>query len=287
MTAPQQAGTAVAVRNKEKRDLLKAELAKFAPSYEALLPKNYPVDRLITGALVSTTANPDLLNCEPISVAASLAQIAQWGLDPGVTAFLVPFGGKCTAMIGYQGYIELMCAAGARKVEAYEVREGDHFEFNYGSNAQIFHQPRSKTAKITHAYCIVTLRGGVQHFEVMTAEEIETIRQQHSKQWKRGELTYWYARKSVIRRIMKYVPKTPRLQMALNTEDLIEQTGEPSPELLTRLEEPKQLAPAATVRTETIDMGAQRRPMVSADEGDQGYSEEDLNLDRRLAAEDR
>jgi recombination protein RecT len=303
VTAPQTAG--VAVRTKEKRDQLKAKLAEFAPSYEALLPKNYPVDRLITGALVSTTANPDLLNCEQISVATSLAQIAQWGLDPGVTAFLVPFGSKCTAMIGYQGYIELICAAGARKVEAHEVREGDEFSYTYGSDARLVHQPKSKNGRITHAYCIVTLRGGVQHFEVMTAEEIDTIRQNHSKQWKRGELTYWYARKSVIRRIMKYVPKTPRLQMALHTEDLLDEAGEPSPELLGRLDESKQLPahsgrnvnlsayddtptaqlnPGAPVQAETVDM--RTKPGAGAQPGDQGYSDEDLALDRRIAEEE-
>lgn len=255
MTAPStEVGNLPATqRQPTKRDLLKVELMKFEASYAALLPKGYAVDRLITGALVSTTANPDILNCDPISVAASLAQVAQWGLDPGVTAFLVPFGDKCTAMIGYQGYIELICAAGARKVEAYEVREGDVFEYTYGSDAHLSHQPKSKTARITHAYCIVTLRGGVQQFEVMTAEEIESIRR-NSRQWKKGDLTYWYARKSAIRRIMKYVPKTPRLQMALNTEELLEQAGEPSPELLGRLDEAKRLSPGTAPVVETVDM---------------------------------
>lgn len=103
-------GTAVT-----KRSSLKATLEERAPAYQRLLPKWYPADRLITGALVAAQTNPDLGKCNPQSVAVALARVAQWGLDVGDTAHLVPFGDKCTPIADYKGLIRLMVEAGARK----------------------------------------------------------------------------------------------------------------------------------------------------------------------------
>jgi recombination protein RecT len=195
--------------------VLRRELAARETYFRSLLPEGYEPDRLITGALMAVSKNPDLVGCTPASLALACATIAQWGLDIGTTAHLVPFGKSCTPIVDYKGYIELICQAGARKVEAYVVREGDLFEVERGTNEFLRHVPQTSTGEITHAYAIVTLRGGVQQFEVMTAEEIDKIRQEKSKSWKRGPLTSWYARKTVIRQVAKYVPKTARLQAAM------------------------------------------------------------------------
>lgn len=200
---------------------LKSELEKFAPSFENLLPKGYPTERLITGAMIAATRNPALFDCTKVSIATALATIAQWGLDIGHTAHLVPYGRDCTAVCDYKGLIELMCAAGARKVEAREVREGDDFEYAFGSETFLRHVPLAPSgAKIIAAWAIVTLRGGAQQIEVMTADDIDAIRKAKSKQWKNGELPYWYARKTVVRRLAKYVPRTARLQAALERDEV-------------------------------------------------------------------
>jgi len=198
---------------------LRAELERLTPSYERLLPKHYDPARLITGAMVAIAANPDLLQCDPKSVGIALARVAQWGLDVGDTAHLVPFGRQCTAIVDYKGYIRLMMQAGARKVEAHEVREGDEFEYEYGAEPRLIHRPLADRSRpITAAYAIVWLRGGVKQFEVMTADEIDAIRRAKSKQWKAGPLEGWYARKTVLRRVAKYVPKSGALEQALVTD---------------------------------------------------------------------
>jgi recombination protein RecT len=187
--------------------------------------------------------NKDLLDCSPASVALALAVVAQWGLDIGLTAHLVPFGKVCTPIVDYKGYIELICQAGARKVEAYVVRQGDEFEVERGTNEHLRHVPKSSTGEITHAYAIVWLRGGIPQFEVMTAEEIDAIRRSKSKSWKNGPLQSWYARKTVIRQIAKYVPKTARLQSALTTDEQEIPEGEAVPmddkQLEERYQEPR------------------------------------------------
>lgn len=195
--------------------VLKQELEGRSKLYESMLPAGYRPDRLITGAMLAVSKMPDLLKCSPVSIAVALGQVAQLGLDVGITAHLVPFKGACTMIPDYKGYIELMCKAGARKVEASVVRQGEHFEYEKGTNPRISHKPLGSTAPITHAYAIVWLRGGNDfQFEVMTAEEIEKIRAK-SMQWARGELPEWYARKTVIRRVAKYVPKNPALAQLL------------------------------------------------------------------------
>lgn len=216
-------GTAVA-----KSNPIREQLEKMAPSYAKLLPKSYPVDRLITGAMVAVTTNPALAKCTPLSIATSLAKVAQLGLDVGDTAHLVPFGSDATCVVDYKGLVKLMCDAGARKVEAREVREGDTFRYQYGSDPRLEHTPSTKGGgRVTHYYAVVWLRGGVTQFEVMTAEEVDTLRARYSRQWKGENPGPWYGRKTLIRRLAKYVPKTPRLALALDQEDQIDrETGE-------------------------------------------------------------
>lgn len=203
--------------------LIKAEIYKHNGYYERLLPKGYAPERLMTGAMVAIQANPLLLKCDPKSIALSLARIAQWGLDIGDTAHLVPYGTTCTPIPDYKGLIKLMLEAGARRVEAHEVYEGDFFEYELGAYPVLRHRPVAPGArgKLTHAYACVTLRGGAVQIEVMFAEEIDALRQQHSKQWKNGALTPWYARKTVLRRASKYVPRTARLSSALDGDEQV------------------------------------------------------------------
>jgi recombination protein RecT len=203
-----------------QRDALRAELQRFAPSYQALLPEGYDPSALITGALIAATRTPEILQCTPLSVATALATIAQWGGIIGITAHLVPYGQQCTPIADYKLFIAAICEAGARKVEARVVREGDVFEYGYGTEPYLRHHPKSDTEKIIAAYAIVWLRSGVPQFEVVTATEIEKIRQEHSKAWKKGPLTKWYARKTAIRQIAKYVPKTPRLSRVLQDDEM-------------------------------------------------------------------
>lgn len=220
MTArPEVKSVAVARDASNPRDAIKHELARFAPSFKDLLPKNYEPARLITGAMVAITLEPKLLRCKPVSIATALARVAQWGLDVGDTAHLLPFGDTCTPVPDYKGLIRLMLRAGARKVEAHEVREGDDFSYEYGIAPKLQHRPSGR-GKITHAYAIAWLRSGEPVFEVMTAEEIDAIRKSKSMSWKAGELPKWYARKTVVRQLAKYMDRTPELNALMTQEDM-------------------------------------------------------------------
>ena len=185
---------------------LKDSLAAYREAVQRVAAKGVTADFILTSALLTVNASPDLQKCSVASIGQSITRIAQWGLIPGSTAHLVPFGTTCTAVADYKGLIQLMRECGARDVDAQVVREGDVFEWELGLQPLLRHVPNHTRGKIVAAYCIVRLPHGVPKVEVMDAAEIDALRKKHSKQWKNGELPEWYARKTVIRRAAKFTP---------------------------------------------------------------------------------
>jgi recombination protein RecT len=190
--------------------------ARIAP----FLPKGVDVERIIASAQLAVMQNPAIGECDPKSIVLACAKIAQWGLDIGTTAHLVPYGKACTPVPDYRGLVEMIVRSGAaRHVEARVVREGDDFKYAYGTSKFIDHAPRANSkAPITHAYAIVTLR--FQHFDfvVLDRDEIEAVRTK-SKQWARGNLEdhAWYAKKTAVRRVVNLIPKNAALASVLSS----------------------------------------------------------------------
>lgn len=216
-----------------EREALKTSLARYRDPVQRLAPKNVEADRLLTSALLVVNASDALQKCSVASIGQSVMKIAQWGLDIGTTAHLVPFKGQCTAVADYKGLIQLMRDCGARDVDAQVVREGDVFTYELGLTPILRHVPNHTRGTITHAYAVIRLPHGVTKFEVMALADIETIRKT-SLQWnptKLAVLPEWYARKTVIRRIAKYVPmygeKAQRLAAALSDEEIPDAVIEP------------------------------------------------------------
>jgi recombination protein RecT len=217
---------------KPEGEKLGVALARWEPMIAPMLPKGVTAERMLQAALLVATIDPTgiVAKCTPKSLALSVARIAQWGLEPGVTAHLVPFFDKkkgcyeAQAIPDYKGLIQLMRECGSR-IDAQVVRAGDEFHYEMGLTPILRHIPAAKAGEIVAAYCIVRRKGEEPTFEVMTADQINAIRNKLSKQWS-GEkvplLPEWYARKTVIRRASKYVPMYgdhgAKLRMAL-TQD--------------------------------------------------------------------
>lgn len=181
-----------------------------------MLPDDLTLDKLAQIVFFESQKTPAILECQPASIVSAVARALRSGLEIGETCYLVPFKGRCTFMADYKGLAQLMIAARAvRAVEMEAVREGDEFEFEMGLAARLRHVPMwskdRKARAVTHAYVILRLPNGASTFKVMGAEEIDAIRQEHSKQWKSGPLTAWYACKTVLRQISKTMPKDKRL----------------------------------------------------------------------------
>lgn len=211
------------------------------------LPEGADIERIGAAVRLAADTNPALLDCKPQSLVMAVARIQSWGLEIGTTAHLVPYGKVVTPQADYKGLVELAVSSGAvRFVHAREVREGDAFSFSFGLHPELEHRPTAKNgAPITHAWCILDLPFNRQAFDVMTAAEIDEVRQRYSKQWKPGPLTYWYARKTVIRRTLKAVPKNPKMAklFAVLHQDAMAESPEIAKELGLEYGEVKSLNP--------------------------------------------
>ncbi|NUQ92856.1 MAG: hypothetical protein HOQ12_08400 [Gemmatimonadaceae bacterium] len=209
--------TAVVLTPKTVPTLLASESVK--ARILPFLPPGTDLDRVIASVQLALTDNPKLGECTPASIVRSIAKIQQWGLEVGYTAHLVQFGQVCTPIADYKGLAQLVRASNAvRHIETRAVYEREHFRIAYGTEAMIEHIPLHRKAErgaLAGAYVIFFLPFGQKSFHFMGVDDIDEIRQKHSKQWKTGPVPAWYAMKTVLRQGVKLLPKDPRLAEAL------------------------------------------------------------------------
>ena len=187
---------------------------QFKKQLALAVPKHLNADRMARIAATEVRKNKALLNTEPTSFLGSVMQAAQLGLEPGSAlgqAYIVPYGNQCQLIIGYKGMIDLARRSGqVLSLNAYAVREGDDFSFQLGLKPDIHHVPSLEADRIkkpiTYVYAVATLQGGGYQFEVMSRAEVEAVRAKAKSKniWN----TYFeeMAKKTVIRRLFKYLP---------------------------------------------------------------------------------
>lgn len=199
----------------------------------AVLPRTMRPDRLLKVAIAAASRNPTLLQCTPESIYASLHAAAQLGLEAGSPlggAYLVPYRNKHTSsweaqlIVGYRGLIDLARRSGQIKsIEAHCVLEGDHFELEWGLTPKLIHRPKLDGAAdrpLLFVYAVAQLEGSATQSDVMTRAEVDAIRSR-SKSKDTGPWVTDYlemARKTVVRRLAKYLPLTVELADALEAD---------------------------------------------------------------------
>jgi recombination protein RecT len=210
------------------------------------LPKHMSPERLTKVMLSAVLQTPALMKCNQLTLLQSLTKLSELGLEPGAAmghVYLIPFENKragrwdVNIIIGYRGYIELARRSGwVEQIETHVVFEDDTFELVYGLDdvRVLKHVPNWKgkrdVEKALVVYCIARLKGGASHVEVMSMDEVRTIRNR-SQSWKfKPNTGPWQddflemARKTVLRRSAKYLPLSTELRDALEMEDAGETT---------------------------------------------------------------
>lgn len=230
-----QVATGKPVRTDSFPHMLEAYKAEIARA----LPRHLNPDQMLRVALTAFRMNPRLNECEPASVFACVVQASQLGLRPNMLGecFLIPYkdhkSGKtiCQLQIGYQGLLELVRRSGmVDSISCYLVHERDKYEVRFGTDAGLVHEPflDGDPGEVKFGYAVAKLKGGGLHVEVMTRPEIERIRDrsQNVRTAKRyNKETPWdtdfeeMARKTIARRICKWLPKSNELGMALQLSD--------------------------------------------------------------------
>jgi recombination protein RecT len=200
---------------------------KFQAALRGCLPKHMNSERMVRIFITEIRRNPKLLECEPMSFMGSLMQCAQLGLEPGPMGHvhLVPFFNsrlsktECQFIIGFKGMIDLASRSGL-VIKNHIVYENDIFEYEYGLTEKLRHVPAQvNRGQMSFAYACTTFKDGGNAFEVMSLEEIHGIMKTakgadgKSSPWQNyfGEM----ARKTVIRRLFKYLPISIELAQAI------------------------------------------------------------------------
>lgn len=219
----------------DKKADIKLYLEKSKVSLGQMLPKHLPADRMVKIAWMSVERNPALLACRPVSLLRAVFQAAELGLEPGLMGevYLVPFKDEVQAIVGYQGLLSLARRSGdVVNVEARVVYERDEFHVEYGLEPKLVHRPYmgDEESPFARVYAVATLKGGGKQFDVMSKAQIERIRAR-SRAANSGPWVTDYdemAKKTVLRRLCKLLPRTPELARAIAHDDAVSD-GEPSP----------------------------------------------------------
>lgn len=226
--------TALAKRDEQAR-AIKDMLDKAKGSIAAVAARHMTPERLLKIGLAATQRQPLLLECSPRSIVRAVVGCAELGLEPNALghAYLVPFKNQgqyeAQLIVGYRGLLQLAYRSGLIESIAAEcVFEGDDFDFDNGTSF-IRHKSGEETepSKITHAYCIVTMKGGARLIKVMHRKQIDRVRARSrasdSGPWKTDYEEM--ARKTVLRNLLKYAPMSIEMQKA-EAVDIHADTGD-------------------------------------------------------------
>lgn len=203
--------------------------------------KHLPVEKLLRLVTGEIRRVPELARCSIASVMRCVMDLARLGLEPGPLglAYLIPFKGECTLVIGFRGLVELARRSGqidridAKLVYEAEANDPDRFTYEAGSSPKLIHKPMltGDRGDVVAAYVIAVFKDGSQQIEVMTADEIFKIRDR-SRAAKSGPWvtdTGEMMKKTVVRRGAKYWPLSAEdWRRALEVEADDFDTGEPA-----------------------------------------------------------
>jgi recombination protein RecT len=167
------------------------------------------------------------MECDPYSFMGALLSCAQLGLEPGSGlghVYLIPYGKNVNMQLGYKGMIDLARRSGQIvSLTAHDVYAKDEFSYELGLNEALIHKPYmdGDRGEFVCVYAVAKLVGGGHQIGVMSKSDIEKIRKMskmpNSDPWKLhyGEM----AKKTVIRRLFKYLPVSIEMQQATEIED--------------------------------------------------------------------
>jgi recombination protein RecT len=278
---PLQGQTALSPRS--RFDILRDQIAAKMESIAEALPEHLRKPEIVKRwerVIVSTVARtPKLQECAatPQGIASllqAIQQAAQLGLEPtGVlgSAYLVPFrtGNKdktgrktegfhmeAQLIVGYRGLIDL--ARRSNQIESIEARvvySNDRFHARFGTATEIEHEPawEGERGAIKAFYAVAKLKGGQTQIEIMTKAEVDAIRGR-SKSGQDGPWVTDYpemGRKTVVRRIAKYLPLTPEMADAFATDNDLEE--EPQQDAQPQAKGTAGLAAIVKAKTATVE----------------------------------
>jgi len=194
-----------------------------ADKFTEALPRQMDVNKFISVAKLTLNKNPRLLQADKTSLMQTFMKAAQDGLFlDGKEAAAVLYGNQVNYLPMVEGVIKLMHNSGLIKtISAEVVYENDCFEYELGSNPHVKHIPLlvGDRGNRICVYCYVQTSNDGEYIEIMNMAEIEQCKQVAKTQsvWSK-----WFdqmAKKTVIHRIAKRLPKNDAINSVVRIEE--------------------------------------------------------------------
>lgn len=211
---------------------LNALLTRMAPEIQKALPSNMNAERFARIAMSAVSTTPKLLECDQTSFLSALMQSAQLGVEPNTglgQAYLIPYGKNVSFILSYKGLIELATRSGQYKaIYAHEVYANDEFKYSYGLNKDLIHVPsQNPKGQPIGYYAVYHLKNGGYDFVYWTRERIDKHAKEFSQAVQKGWSSPWktnfdsMAKKTVLKEVLKYAPKSIELQKTVEADETI------------------------------------------------------------------
>lgn len=225
----------------EKRDNALIFIEQIKNGWEKVLPKVCTPERFARVALTCLKKDTKLMDAIQtqegrMTIAKSFMQCAELGIEPdGRRAYLIPYknnkSGEYTVqlIIDYKGIAELAMRSGfIANIHADKVCENDEFEYNIGTIEKHRIDFKKERGESYAYYAIVTFKDGTKKCEVMSKNEVDKIKERSAawETWLRyHKQCPWntdydeMAKKTVFKRLSKWIPQSPELRKAIEIDD--------------------------------------------------------------------
>lgn len=273
----QQQNKSVTPIEQEAAQSVMGMLKKYGNSIKGALPASMDRDRFAWLVVNSIRTTPKLAECTPASFINAVMLASNVGVEiRRNSAYLIPYGKECQLLIDYRGKMDLARKSGTGNIAIELVREYDVFEFERTSKGSHFRHvpsllkkdggrliPVASTGEVVLGYGMADVGKGEPQIEVMTLEQIETIRRRaksgagvpfshYGRQmpgltleeirqkdpatmgfkdpYRLPWVTDWdqMARKTIMHRLANYLPQSNSLVLSQEIDDAAD-TGKPMP----------------------------------------------------------
>lgn len=219
-------------KNMSIADLIRA----MEPEIKKALPGVVTPERFTRMALSALNTTPKLRECTQMSFLAALMNAAQLGLEPNTSlgqAYLIPYKNKgvleCQFQIGYKGMIDLVYRNEmVQTIQAHCVYQNDEFDYELGLEPKLYHRPALKDrGELFAVYAMFRLQNGGCGFEVMSKADIDAYAGRYAQSidsaYSPWESNYEeMAKKTVIKRVLKYAPLKTEFVRAMHVDNAIQ-----------------------------------------------------------------
>ncbi|MDE5581991.1 MAG: recombinase RecT [Treponemataceae bacterium] len=283
----------------EKNMTLKQWVMQMSSQIAMALPPNITPERMARIAMTALSKSELLSQSTRNSFLGALLTSAQLGLEcntPLGQAYLIPYTNKKTGRVetqfqlGYQGMLDLCYRTNQYKtIQARVVYKGDEFDYSYGFNENLRHIPHGKTKDPVFVYAYYELISGGRAFEVMSWKEVLTFAEKYSQSVKNKKSSPWesdteaMAKKTVLKKVMKYAPKSVEIANAVARDsgvlsanviqdgndvlvDIVNTQPEIGNDAPAEIEAPKQSAKIPQRRTQAAEFPAQETMELTPEE---------------------